>query len=417
MIKKILTIASIRPDFIRLSELIKLLDKNKNFEHILLHTGQHFDYEMDKIFFDQLGIRHPDINLGMGKELSSGGNRSDHNYQTAFLNINLTEWMDKLKPDITVILGDSNLVTVTPTLAKNGHKIAHIEAGMRAFSFETPEEINRKVIDHCSYRLYHYLENYARNLILEGIPSHKIKTVGNIIVDALYQFGHKAQKPNTLHNWIKSDEFIAQPVKLEPQKFIFATIHRHENTSNLTRLNNIITNIESFAKRSAKMPVYLVLIPSAIRQFKKLGIIKLETVNIIKPLGYLEALWMEKNARLIIHDSGSVQEEAFVLGTPCLTMRNSTERPETVEAGGTCLISPDDDESVYSMEWAVKIGMKKEWDRTLLGDGHTSMRICYDLVECLENPAINMNNYMYSPQQFARARTQSYLGGDINESL
>lgn len=359
---KIVTFLGIRPDLIRMVKLLRLLDKGQKkygYEHIFVHSGQHFDYQLDGLFYEEMGIRKPDINLGVGKELKESGKPTSHAYQTALLYEKTAEMLEKVKPDLVMYLGDTNTILSSVVVARYGIPVVHIEGGGRSYDWRMPEEKNRTVIDHLSDMIYCYLPRYRDILLKEGIPPYRIKDVGNIIVDPINEFDAKAEATDAL-----------KKVGVKSGQYCLSTIHREENTSTKAALTE---KMRGLIKISKDMPVVLPVMPRVKAMLQKTGLDKeLEKSNVIttEPLGFLEFMKLEKHAKLIVSDSGTVQEEALVFGVPCLITRLSTERPETMEAGATILDNGD----VYAAaQRALKLD--KNWDRNVLnpyGDGKRS---------------------------------------------
>lgn len=370
---KLITLLGIRPDLIRMHKLIRLLDrgqKEHNYEHIFVHSGQHFDFELDEVFYKELGVRQPDINLNIGKILKKQG-KTNQAYQSALLFEKVDEQLKKLKPNAVMYLGDTNTVTSALIVAKNNIPVIHIEGGGRSFDWRMPEEKNRIVIDHLSDFLYVYLERYKELLLVEGIPSFRIKVIGNIIVDALESFLPLAEGSR-----------ILEKLKVKKGEYILCTLHREENIENK---EIFVSKIKDLIRLSKKLPVIFPVMPRVRKKFKKYKLISaLNKSKIIqtRPLGFLDFLKLEQNAKLIITDSGTVQEEALILGVPCLVSRRSTERPETIWAGATIMR----DENLY--ENALKaMKLKRPWNKTVLNPqgGSPSERIYEDLVEKIKD--------------------------------
>lgn len=326
---RLVTLLGIRPDIIRMFKLIALLDRHQSkfgYEHIFMHTGQHFDYELDGVFYKELGVRRPDYNFGVGKTLKERGGPTTHAYQTALLFERTAQMLEKFRPDAVMFLGDTNSVLASVVIARYGIPVIHIEAGGRSFDWRMPEEKNRTVIDHMSDLHYCYVERYRKILIHEGIDPFRIKVIGNIIHDAIDAFLPKAEKKT-----------ILQRLKLQPKQFALVTLHREENTGNAAALAPKILDLIRLSK---EMQVVFPIMPRVCKNLERFGLTsKLNASSILqtKPLGFLEFLKLEKEARLTITDSGTVQEESLILGVPCLTTRLSTERPETIQAGATIL--------------------------------------------------------------------------------
>lgn len=369
---RLITLLGIRPDLIRMHKLIRWLDegqKEHDYEHVFVHSGQHFDFELDEVFYKELKVRKPDINFNIGKTLKARGKTSQA-YQSALLFERVDELVKKLKPDAVMYLGDNNTVTSAIVVAKHNIPVIHIEAGGRSFDWRMPEEKNRIVIDHLSDVLYCYLERYKELLLAEGIAEFRIKVIGNIIVDALDSFLPLVEKSK-----------IIEKLGVRKEKYILCTLHREENVENR---DIFVSKIKDLIRLSQNLPVIFPVMPRVKVKFKKYKLASVLTHSKIiqtKPLGFLDFLKLEQNARLIISDSGTVQEEALILGVPCLVSRRSTERPETIWAGATFL----SDENLY--ENALKVmEMKTNWDRNILNpqDDSPGQRIYEDLIKKIQ---------------------------------
>jgi len=369
---KLLTLLGIRPDYIRMYKLIKLLDENKNdLEHILVHSGQHYDSELFGNFLKEFNIRKPDYDLGIGLSLKEKG-ISNHAYQVALLNERLYDLLEKIKPDEVMYLGDTNTVLSSVTVARCGIPVIHLEAGGRSFDWRMPEEKNRIVIDHLSDALYSYLPRYKEVLVAEGIDESRITVIGNIIIDAVNEFGYKADESR-----------ILKSLNATEKQFILVTLHREENISTKEILENKLIDIIKFAKEKS-LPVVFPLMPrtqSAIDNFGLQKLINDSTFVKTKPLGFFDFLRLEKSARLVVSDSGTVQEETLILGTPCVIARRSTERPETIWAGATILEGQEGPDTLYN-KMVEAYNMSTDWDRNVLNpeDGSPSQRVYANLL-------------------------------------
>ncbi|MDO8659001.1 MAG: UDP-N-acetylglucosamine 2-epimerase (non-hydrolyzing) [Candidatus Parcubacteria bacterium] len=356
---KLVTLLGIRPDIIRMHKLIRLLDdgQNKyNYEHIFAHTGQHFDYELDEVFYKELGVRKPEVNFNVGRTLKENGGPATHAYQTALLFQKLTEYVETEKPDAIIYLGDTNTVVSSIIPARYRIPVIHIEGGGRSFDWRMPEEKDRIIIDHLSDVIYCYLPRYKDILLSEGINEYRIKVIGNIIDDALKSFLPMSEKSE-----------ILEKLKLQKYSYALTTIHREENTENKEELTAKINGLIQLAE---DMPVVFPVMPRVKKALDKFGLSPiLDNTNITqtKPLGFLDFLHLEKHAKLIVTDSGTVQEEALILGVPCLVTRLSTERPETIQAGATILANNNLYENVQKA-----LALKKDWNRTILNPFKTS---------------------------------------------
>lgn len=376
---KLITLLGIRPDYIRMFKLIELLGQGQEehgYEHLLVHSGQHYDEDLFKVFLDEFGIRKPDVDLGIGLTLKERG-VSNHAYQLALLTERVFDLIEKEKPDAVLYLGDTNTVLCAPTVARCGIPVIHIEAGGRSFDWRMPEEKNRLTIDHVSDVLYCYLDRYKENLLAEGIDDFRATVIGNIIVDAVEEYAQQVDNSN-----------ILEKLGLEEKQFILSTIHREENTGSKEILERKLTEMLKFAKEKG-LPIVLPLMPrteNAIESFGLQDIIDDKFYIITKPLGFFDFLKLEKTARLAVSDSGTVQEETLILGTPCVICRRSTERPETIWVGATILEGFEGNETLYhSMEKAWE--MKTSWDRNILNPtgGSPSQRVFDDLMDKIKN--------------------------------
>ena len=312
---KVLTVVGARPNFIKLAPLSKEL--RKSFKEVIVHTGQHYDYEMSKIFFRDFNLPEPKYNLGISSVL--------HESQTGKMLIKLEKVLLKEKPDLVIIYGDTN-TTLAGALAasKLNIKLAHIEAGMRSYDKKMPEEINRIVTDPISDVLFCSTSTAVQNLKKEGIIKN-VFNVGDVMIDTLRQNIDKVEK----------NYKILYQLKLKKKSYLLATIHRVSNTDIKENLLNII---EAFLSIDEKIvfPIH----PRTGKCLKSYGLDKkLKNSNIIpiKPIGYMNMLVLEKNAKKILTDSGGVQKEAYFFKIPCITLRDSTEWIETVNDGWNIL--------------------------------------------------------------------------------
>ncbi|HRR96220.1 MAG TPA: UDP-N-acetylglucosamine 2-epimerase (non-hydrolyzing) [Candidatus Ratteibacteria bacterium] len=323
---KLLSIVGARPQFIKLMPLVREFKKSSfksSHIHKILHTGQHYDYLMNKLFFDEFGLPQPDYNL----EIGSG----PHGYQTGEMLKKIEIVLLNEKFDIVIVYGDTNS-TLAGALASVKLKIpvAHIESGLRSYNKNMPEEINRVLTDHISDFLFCPTLNAVENLRREGIKRN-IFLVGDIMFDSLKISLMIAEK--------KKIEII-EKLNLKPKEYILATIHRAENTDNKEKLYSIFSTFDEISNKI--MPVIVPLHP---RTKKVLGLYEKERdfkkIKIIEPVSYFEMLILEKKAKIILTDSGGVQKEAFWLGIPCITLREETEWVETVKTGKNILVGTD----------------------------------------------------------------------------
>ncbi len=318
---KVVTIIGARPQFIKAAAVSAVLKKNSEIHEVLLHTGQHFDDNMSKNFFDELEITTPQYNLGI-----SGGL---HGAQTGRMLEKVEETLVDESPDAVMVYGDTNSTLAGALAASKLHiPVVHIEAGLRSFNRHMPEEINRLVTDHLSDALFVPTSTGIENLRREGILEEKLHFVGDVMYDAALHFGKKAEHSSS----------ILDRLKLASKKYVLATIHRAENTDTPHLLHALLDGLMQIART---IPVILPLHPRTRKiienddRLSKLNAIK--GLQIIDPVGYLDMILLEKNAQLIATDSGGVQKEAFFYRVPCVTLRNETEWTELVELGWNTL--------------------------------------------------------------------------------
>src|SRR3989344_5226938 len=322
----------------------------------ILHTGQHWSPEMDRKIFTDLELPKPKYNLGVGGE--------PYRKQIGFMTKEISIILAKEKPDIVLVQGDTISVLAGGLAAnKLGIKVGHHEAGLRSHDITMLEEINRVITDHISDYLFAPTPDALKNLHQEGREADKIHFTGNTIVDAV--------RENVLISEKKSK--ILQKLKLKKKEYILATAHRAENVDNQKRLREILSGM-SLVQEKLKLPLIFPLHPRTkhrIREFK-LNIPK--NIKIISPQGFLDFLALENNAKLVLTDSGGMQEECFILRVPCVTLRDNTERPETVEYGGNIVAGTDHQKIVKSALTILKKNQKiKEWENPF-GDGKAGER-------------------------------------------
>jgi UDP-N-acetylglucosamine 2-epimerase (non-hydrolysing) len=347
---KIASVVGARPQFIKFSSVSREI--RKKHEEVLIHTGQHYDYEMDKIFFDELGIPEPKYNLGVGS--------GSHAYQTGEMLKGVENVLLKEKPDLVLVYGDTNS-TLAGALAaaKINIPIGHIEAGLRSFDKTMPEEINRLLTDHISHMLFAPTHTAVNNLKKEGI-TNGVYLVGDVMIDALMQTIKIAEEKTK----------ILDILGLDAKQYLLVTVHRAENTDKKENLREIIKAILKIEERIV-FPIH----PRTEKCIKKYGwyekIRSAKNVVLIKPVGYFDMLVLEKNAKKVLTDSGGVQKEAYIFKVPCITLRNVTEWVETVKDGWNMLAGPNEQRII----WAIKEFWPKGKQKNLLGDGKASVKI------------------------------------------
>jgi UDP-N-acetylglucosamine 2-epimerase (non-hydrolysing) len=360
---KILNIVGARPNFIKISPLLTEQKRHPDaIEPILLHTGQHYSPEMYKEIFDDLELPAPDIYLDVGS--------GTHAAQTANIMLKFEPVLLETKPDVILVVGDVNSTLACSLVAsKLGIKIAHIEAGLRSGNWRMPEEINRVLTDRLSDYLYTSEEDAENNLIKEGIAKDKIHFVGNVMIDTLENFKNKA---------------AARPVKQEfgLDDYILMTMHRPENVDVKEKLELLLDIVAGL-----QYPVVFPMHPRTSNLIANFGLKQrfddLKNLKIIRPLGYLDFLNLQMNAKLVMTDSGGVQEETTALGIPCLTLRSETERPMTVTCGTNKVIGLNKDAAIKSALDILKQDSHRICKKPPLWDGHAAERIVADIIRSL----------------------------------
>jgi len=347
---KIMSIFGTRPEIIRLSRIFALLDTN--FEHVMINTSQNYTKELNSVFFDDLNIRKPDYDLKVNTEA--------YGVEVADVIVKTEKLLKKEKPDILLILGDTNSGLSAIPAAHQGIKIAHLEAGMRSYDFRMPEEKNRVMIDHLSTVLLPYTPYSRENLIRENIHPSKIFVIGNPIIEVIEHYMPKIEKSK-----------ILQKLKLKKNDYFLITAHRSENVDNLKSLKNIFSGLEKIHQKFGKKIIY----PIHPRTTSKMQNIKIpKGIELIDPLGFFDFTYLEKNAFCLLTDSGTVPEEALYFKKPCVTIRETTERPEIIEAGSNILSGLNPENILRSVE-SITSG-KPDWQwKEALGDGKTSRKV------------------------------------------
>lgn len=358
---RITIITGARPNFIKIAPIIKAIQKaiqdNQNISFRLVHTGQHYDYKMSGSFFEQLGIPTPDVNLECG-----GGTQAE---QTASIMINFEKELINNPTDLVLVVGDvTSTMACAITAKKCGIKVAHVEAGIRSKDRTMPEEINRLVTDSISDYFFTTTENASSQLIKEGIPKQNIFFVGNTMIDTLMSQLKNFQKPPF---WTK--------IQLEKNKYWLLTLHRPSNVDNETHLAKLI---QAIIDNSNDLPIVFPVHPRTKLMLEKLNL-NSKNIHLIDPLSYLEFNYLVQNSLAVITDSGGITEETTIMGVPCMTLRDSTERPETVTIGTNELLGTNPDSLKPYMQKALQ-GNWKKGNIPDLWDGKTSERIVTTLL-------------------------------------
>ena len=346
-----------------MSPIIREYEK-KGMDYFILHTGQHYSYEMDRVFFEQLELPEARYNLDAGS--------GNHGEQTGKILAGIEKVLMEEKPDAVLVQGDTNTVLAGALAASKLHiRVGHVEAGLRSYDRSMPEETNRVLADHCSDYLFSPTKK-ARDILLgEGIPADMVYVTGNTIVDAIRQNVEIAGERASM-----LDE-----LDIEAGEYLLTTAHRQENVDDQVRLTGILQGLESLAKEF-DMPVIYPIHPRSLKRIQEFGISTNGNVQLIDPVDFMSFLQLEKNAGLILTDSGGVQEESCILGVPCVTLRDNTERPETVEVGANVLAGTEPGRIV---ECAMNMIEKERTWENPFGDGKAGERIGKVMDTVLQN--------------------------------
>lgn len=350
----VLIVVGTRPEIIKVAPVIRAC-QSFGLPNEIAHTGQHYSYELDRLIFQDLGIEAPLYNLGIGS--------GSHAEETARALVGLESLFRKLNPSIVLVQGDTNS-TLAGALAASKIQIpvGHIEAGLRSFDNEMPEEKNRIITDHISELLFAPTEISKRNLLNEGIAGTKIRVTGNTIVDSV-RLGLDLLKSRSKH--------VESHPSLPDEGFLLLTLHREENVDREDRLRKIIKGI-ALASSELGIKTVFPAHPRTAKRIKEYGINLPECLIMTAPVGYLDFLSLERNSDLILTDSGGVQEEACILETPCVTLRENTERPETIEVGANRLTGLDPETVLLGVKEMIE--RSGGWDNPF-GDGKSGLKI------------------------------------------
>jgi UDP-N-acetylglucosamine 2-epimerase (non-hydrolysing) len=350
---KVLSVVGTRPNFVKMAPVVREILK-RDIQHMLVHTGQHYDRELSKIFLSELKMPKLDYFLDVGS--------GSHGYQTGEMLKKLEEVILKEMPDFVMIPGDTNtsLAGALASSKVSDSFTCHIESGLRSFDRTMPEEINRILIDHCSDALFCPTQTAIENLREEGVPDERIHLVGDTMVESCLEHKELASALDFHNKYPQEDEYF------------LATVHRAENTDSKSRLNGIIEALLNLDK--------VVIFPIHPRTQKKLADFGLMDkvkesgkINLMGPIGYLEFLFLLTNCKLMITDSGGIQKEAFLLKVPCVTLRDNTEWVETLSSGANVLVGADSKKIIDGVNRILT--SKIDFDSSPFGDGNASRRI------------------------------------------
>jgi UDP-N-acetylglucosamine 2-epimerase (non-hydrolysing) len=364
-VSDLLVVVGARPNFMKAASILSAAHA-RGLTTQLVHTGQHYDAELSRVFFDELGLDEPDVYLGVGSGTHAG--------QTARIMLGFEQELLRIGPAVVVVVGDVNSTLACALVAiKERYPVAHVEAGLRCFDPWMPEEINRRLTDHLSTYLFTTSRDADANLAAEGIPATRVHLVGNTMIDTLLRFRDAAR------------------ARRAPERFGVAaggyavlTLHRPDNVDELGQLESIVETVSTIAH---EVPVVFPVHPRTLAQLAGTTIERRlqgePGIVLTDPLGYLDFVGLLDDARLVLTDSGGIQEETTVLGVPCLTLRESTERPVTVESGTNTVVGTEP-ETVLAAARAVLSAEPRTARVPELWDGRAGLRI----VEVLERDAL-----------------------------
>ena len=362
---KTLCVVGARPNFMKIAPIIKEMRRRVGeFEPLLVHTGQHYDAQMSDAFFADLGLPAPDVHLNVGS--------ASHAQQTANVMIEFEPIVLREKPDWVIVVGDVNsTVACALVCAKLGVKVAHVEAGLRSWDRRMPEEINRILTDQLSDLLLTPSTDADKNLRKENIAPDRIKFVGNVMIDSLFENLKRAENSTVLKD-----------LKLEKDDFAVLTLHRPSNVDEPETFKGLLDALETI---SEKLPIVFPVHPRTLSKIAEFGltdrIAQNQNLRLIEPLGYLDFLRLYSNARLVLTDSGGLQEETTALKIPCLTLRENTERPITVEMGTNRIVGTKPADIIAAAETVLnRAAARTNSQIPPLWDGKTAARICEALI-------------------------------------
>jgi len=354
---KIAIVVGTRPEIIKMAPVVRACE-TRGIPYLLLHTGQHYSFEMDGVFFQELGLPVPHANLAVGSGTQV--------YQIGAIVTGMEPILERERPDVLLVEGDTNTVLAAALAAqKMGIAVGHVEAGLRSYDRTMPEEINRILTDHLSDHLFAPTEHSRTILRGEGVGDVRILVTGNTVVDELLLQKERARDPERLGRF-----------GVEAGKFAVATIHRAENTDHESRLRGIFDGLAG-ASRELGIPVLAALHPRTSKKLTALGIAVDGGVRPLPPLGYHDFLGLHAEAAMTLTDSGGLQEEACCLRVPCVTLRDNTERPESVEVGANILAGAEPARILAAVR--TMASRPRDWPNPF-GDGHSGLRIVDHLI-------------------------------------
>ncbi|MCL4813188.1 MAG: UDP-N-acetylglucosamine 2-epimerase (non-hydrolyzing) [Vicinamibacteraceae bacterium] len=370
MSKRVLHVVGARPNFMKIAPVMAALRAVPALGQTLVHTGQHYDEKMAHVFFEELGLPRPDFDLGVGS--------GTHAEQTGAVMVGLERVLAEVEPDLVVVVGDVNSTLAAAIVsAKAGVPVAHVEAGLRSRDLTMPEEINRLVTDRLSEVLLTPSRDGDRNLLDEGVAPERIHFVGNVMIDTL--LAHRTHAP-----W--SD--VASRYDVAARKYAVLTLHRPANVDDPDRFATILDRLSAIGR---EMPVIFPAHPRTAKRLLEHGLIdRARYLRMVEPLGYLEFLALVDHAGCVLTDSGGIQEETTVLGVPCFTLRDNTERPVTIEQGTNTLVGADA-RGLGAAFAAVMNGGGKHGRVPELWDGHAGLRVAGVLARFLGLDSVGLD--------------------------
>lgn len=360
---KVQLIAGARPNFMKVAPIYAEMKRRPDeFAPMIVHTGQHYDAAMSDAFFEDLGMPKPDIYLGVGS--------GSHAVQTAKIMTEFEPVVLEHKPDWVLVVGDVNsTIACALVCAKLGIKVAHVEAGLRSRDRAMPEEINRILTDSISDLLLTTSQDADENLRAEGVPAERIRFVGNVMIDSLLE-----------HLKIAENSTIREDLGVSARNYAVMTLHRPSNVDDKATFGGLI---EALIEIAEDLPIVFPVHPRTRAKMEEFGFDKLvadSNIRLIEPLGYLDFMRLYGGARLVLTDSGGLQEETTVLGIPCLTLRENTERPVTITLGTNVLVGTDPEKIRREAKTTLTRGADLEFSVPPLWDGRASGRICDELI-------------------------------------
>uniref|UniRef100_A0A832HZZ6 UDP-N-acetylglucosamine 2-epimerase (Non-hydrolyzing) n=1 Tax=Eiseniibacteriota bacterium TaxID=2212470 RepID=A0A832HZZ6_UNCEI len=349
---KIGIVVGTRPEIVKMAPVVRACVE-RGVPHVLLHTGQHYSFDMDGVFFRELELPPPHVNLEVGSGTPA--------HQIGHIVLDLEPVLRETRPDVLLVEGDTNSVLAAALCAqKSGIAVGHVEAGLRSYDRTMPEEINRLLTDQLSDWLFAPTETSRRILLGEGLPPGRIHVTGNTVVDELLRQRDRAARPGLFERF-----------GVEPGRYALATVHRAENTDRPERLRGVFAGLAG-AARALGLPVLAALHPRTTARLAQQGVALDGALRVLPPLPYLDFLGLHARAALVLTDSGGLQEEACALRVPCVTLRDNTERPESVEVGANLLAGADPEAIVAAARSMA--ARPRDWPNPF-GDGHAGRRI------------------------------------------